>query len=340
VKKIMIYLILLTSVSSAAIKTAVYWTSPVMAMTVVPKLAKFDLVIVDAENMVNNYQVLDSLKRSNHQIILLAYWNAQEVWESDRTPNRPIQNALIDSLQAKYPSWYLKTANGRSAVFYPRMLMMNMSDQCPVYHIAGKSYNYREWITAFLLKTVLSDPIWNGYFLDNGGGNVSWVSDGIDADYDGQPDESFILDHYWSRGVYRHLLTIRAAKGKNFIIIANKGSVEFMDVLNGRKFEGFSNEYLGDSTDHGWWQSMANAHQTGPYTILQAERERDLDFVLASALMLDHDVFVAVGQNNPTWYQQFDKKFQVGGKIKVVREQDGQRIEIIPSQKTGQVMQK
>lgn len=72
-------------------------------------------------------------------------------------------------------------------------------------------------------------------------------------------------------------------------MIGNKGSTDFLDVFDGKMFEEFPCNYLGDTKANGWYQCQENYVQTGPYTIIQA-KQRPNDpayrtFILASALM-------------------------------------------------------
>jgi len=144
--------------------------------------------------------------------------------------------------------------------------------------------------------------------MDNSGGNISWVSDGqIDADNDGAKDDPEKLDLAWSAGIGQFLSIIRQAKGENFILVGNKGSLEFMDVLNGKMFEKFPNDYLGDKVAGGWYQSMENYLQAGPYAAVQAKTNGGSwrQFVLASALLSDG--YFIYGQNGGSWFPEYQE---------------------------------
>lgn len=319
------------------IKTAVYWTCPWMTSQNADSLARHDLVIADLENMVVNRESLVKMKKLNPKIKLICYSNPMEIFDPGGG-KRPLQNAWSDSLNGKYKKWLLKTGKGKKAIFYPGMRMLNLSSSCPKITIDGQAQTYGEWMSAMLIQEVLADSLWDGYFLDNGGGNISWVygrgKDQIDADGDGQKDNDSILDRRWSEGVHSFLKAIREAKGEDFILMANKGCTEFMDLLDGRMFEFFPNDYLGDATDGGWHQSMANARLTGPYTIFQVSR-KDLDFGLASALLLDN-VYIASDQNDARYHPQY--RGQLGREEKIYkRDFQKARVEVIPSERKGKV---
>jgi len=223
-----------------------------------------------------------------------------------------------------------------------------MSADCP--RIAGQTY--AEWIAAKLNNEIFVDTIWDGHFLDNGGGNIWWVNDwsnntatgGIDADRDGQPDEPGELDDSWYQGLETYYQTIRQAQGQEFVIIANKGSLDFKDLVDGKLFENFPNDYLGSEVDGGWPQCIYLAKQLGPYTIFHASRE-NLDFVLASALLLDN-VYVAIGQDDPRLFRKFYiQTGQAKSKLKVAKLKSGAnkyyrrfengQIEVYPQKRKG-----
>jgi hypothetical protein len=256
--------------------------------------------------------------------------------------NRPMQSYWTTWIREHYPAWFLKTDNGKPAVFWIGMRMMNISSSCP--KVNGQTYG--DWMASFLLKSVLSDDIWDGYFMDNGGGNISWVYGDrrtkIDADNNSVADNDSLLDKSWSEGVHSFLKKIREVKGKKFIILANKGSKEFMDVLNGRMFETFPCDYLGDKKDGGWWQGIKNSDKTGKYTVFQVIAE-DLEFGLASALLKDN-VSIAVGQDNPKFYPILETKLgKALGKMKILKGKVCRRnfqngyVTVIPSRREGKI---
>ena len=294
-------------VEERGIKSSAYWTSPIMRAEQARKLAEHQLLIVDMENMVNNKIVLDLLKVLNPKIKLLAYSNPMEFF-SPAIRNRPIQSKWL-SQAMNYPAWFLKTGGGEQAVFWPNMIMMNLSSTCPKYeiNIQGRKVmmTYSDWIAYKTLTEVLSDPIWDGYFMDNSGANISWVyankSSQLDINNDGQANSDAQIDNAWSIGIKNFLGSIRVERGKDFIMVGNKGSVEFMDILDGKFFEDWPNDYLGSKENAGWNQSMENAMRMEAlgkkYIFFQVSKPANFDFALTSSLLLNN-VYVVVGQDN------------------------------------------
>ncbi len=289
------------------IKSSAYWTSPVMNIEQAKKLAQHDVLIIDMENMINNRPVLELLKTLNPEIELLAYTNPMEFFFPS-IRNRPIQSKWLSQAMS-YPGWFLKTGEGEQAVFWRKMIMMNMSSACPKYEVEinGKKVqmNYSEWIAHKTLSEVLLDSIWKGYFMDNSGANISWVYENkpfqFDINNDGRANSAIEIDNAWYAGVRTFLMTIRNQRGKDFIMVGNKGSVEYMDILDGKFFEDWPNDYLGSKENKGWNQSMENAMKMEAfgkkYIFFQMKPPTDFQYTLASSLLLDN-VYVVVGQDN------------------------------------------
>lgn len=337
-KKVLICFLLTASFSIGQIKPVSYWTSPTMSQEEAKKLSKFSLVIADLDNIFNNLESLKTIKRLNPSLKLICYSNPMEIFDP-LVSNRPRQNAWSEEIKFKYSDWLLETKSGKKAVFFPGMRMLNMSSSCKV--INGQKYN--EWMANLLVTEVLSVTdtvtgrrIWDGYFMDNCSPTMSWVSneDLIDIGPENIPE---LIDKSWSEGNREFLSIIRQAMGKNFILIGNKGVTDYRDLLDGRMFEWFPNDYIGAKLDGGWWQSMANAAQTGPYTIFLVS-PKDLDFGILSSQMLDN-VYVGVGNNSLRWYKQFDQDLGEHGEIIILKKFSKKCILITPAEKSAEILE-
>jgi len=346
------------------IKTAAYWTSPIMRAEDLMSLARHDIVIADLENMFNNRASLLQLKGLNPKLLLLAYSNPMEIWTT-RYSSRPWQNKVINEIINNRQKWLLKTVTtdslkGDFAVFWPGMVMLNLSSACP--KINGKTYG--EWMAEKISTEILSDPIWDGYFQDNGTVNISWVypnpNQKIDINGDGQPDPDAFVDRKWKEGIEKYLSIIvknlRPRKGfwnflakkhprdarDEFFIITNKGDTNLLQFVDGKFFEKFPNDYLGDKWAGGWLQCVNNARITGPLTIFQVNRA-EINFGLASALLFDN-IYLAVSQDDagvfPQLYLDLGKplnSFQRKGNI-FVREYEHYRIRVDPLNRFGEII--
>ncbi|QQG52835.1 MAG: hypothetical protein HY931_01195 [Candidatus Falkowbacteria bacterium] len=301
-------------VSPYPVKSTAYWTKPTLSLSEAQSLARHDFLIVDLENKFNNYQVLQALKEMNPKLKLLAYSNPMEI-HLIKYGDRPWQNRIIDEIVTTRTAWLLKTIAPINyegfiatwvakimgdpdrkedyAKFWSGMLMLNMSATCP--RIDGQ--NYEEWMAQKLNREVLNDPIWDGYFQDNGTGNISWTHPGqIDIDGNQEADNDALVDKNWKEGMTNFILQIKKAKPAQFIIITNKGSLDFLNITSGKWFENFPNDYLGEKWANGWRQCFENAKKMGPYTVFQGNRS-NVNFVLATTLLLDN-VYLAISQDD------------------------------------------
>ncbi|MDA3802478.1 MAG: putative glycoside hydrolase [Patescibacteria group bacterium] len=293
-------------VDNPPIKTSAYWTSPTMGVEQAKVLARHDLVIVDMENMINNLGSLKLMKALNSDLKLICYSNPMEFYNPGLS-NRPLQKKFFKEVEEKYERWFLNDVNGDPVVYWPGMVMMNLSSSCYSYPLVGK---YNQWIAKQLVEEVFSYDIWDGYFQDNGGGDISYVDEDMDITNDGYKSSSSYIDKSWYEGVESYLKEIRRVMGSSFILMANKGSLDFLDILDGRMFEKFPNNYLGSKKDHGWHQSMLNAKTMEKYGlryIIFHVDPNNLTFGLTSSMLMDN-VYVAVGQDNPRFNKIFETK--------------------------------
>lgn len=334
----LIFIALAAKSQNYLVKSAGYWTSPVMNEREAKSMSYYPLVIIDGENMINNRENLELMKKFNSNIKLICYSNPMEIFSPMAQP-RPIQTVLAKEIREKYPQWLLKTASGQNVVFYRGMIMLNLSENCP--RVNGR--NCAEFLAAKQLE-ILEDPIWDGYFMDNAGGNISWVNNQIDADNNKIADDSLSLDRAWHQGVYNYASLIKKGMKKGNLLLGNKGSLDFIDLFDGKFFEKFPNDYLGGKKDFGWHKCMTNARSTGQYTIFLVE-SRDLLFGLASALLTDN-VYIAVSQNNPVVHSEF--RIDLGKSLGQAGKNDScyfrlyekGKVEVFPSLRKGRITMK
>lgn len=318
------------------VKKATYWTSPNIPKGIEQSLAAHDLIIIDYENLFNaSRSRLETIKAINPQIIVLVYSNPMEIWDKDLT-DRPMANKLKSSFNA---TWQLKTANKKSVVFWPGMLMMNMTTKSP--RVNNKTYS--EFYVDWLIKNVLQDKLIDGYFMDNGTATVSWISPLIDADNDGKADQASALDSVWREGMVLFLKTIRQKMGDSFIIVTNKGIRDFAFINNGVMFEKFPNDYIGHDEAGGWYQSIENARRNGKFNIFQVDLQH-IEFGITSSLLLDN-VYVAAGQNIPLQQKYyFDTGASMGNFYKkngkYYRNFENGTVEVDPEKKIGKFLPK
>ena len=312
------------------LKLAVYNTSPVISQQLFDqphfRPEKFGLIIIDLDNWVNNPGSIMKIKEVNGKAKVLVYSNPFEVYHKPMAA-RPLNQkltALMMNKGGKHADWWLWTTKRQNIVFYSSLpyWVMNMSSNCPLFD--GQRWN--QFIADFYAQDVLTkEPRPDGWFMDNSTADIFWVNKAcihpkdktawIDADLDGQPDREKDLDAAWQKGQSEFVEWLRSRAGKKFLVVGNKGKPEYWPGLfDGKMFEHFPFDYAGeDKRAGGWYQCMANASQTGPLTIIQAQWPTTPDkfnFVLASALLAD--AYFCVGHNQWRWFPEYDAADRLG----------------------------
>jgi len=135
----------------------------------------------------------------------------------------------------------------------------------------------------------------------------------IDINDDGKLDYDYFMDKAWKQGVENYLSIIQrkldslarvtTTVKEDFLIITNKGDTNLLQFVDGKFFENFPNDYLGDKWANGWQQCLDNARLTGPFTVFQVDRA-SIDFGLASSLLLDN-IYLAISQDDAGIFPQF-----------------------------------
>lgn len=277
----------------------------------VQELAKWDLVILDAENQISNPDMLRRLRQLNPNITILAYFTAQDI--------RADAGSLPQTIRAKYAAglasqWYLKnlgTGNYYSA--WPGMLMLNMADNAPLTN--GQRLN--NYAAHFVSKEILSTGLWDGIFYDNTWQDVVWFAGkNIDLNADGQVDNN--IDTHWREGVRFLYNETRRITSNRYLIVGNGSLEAYKNDLNGIMLENFPN--------HNGWQGTMDVYftfQNAKYTpgALIVNRTtlnkgtqndfRSMRFGLTSALLGDGYYSFDYGDQaheQTWWYDEYDQK--------------------------------
>jgi len=79
-------------------------------------------------------------------------------------------------------------------------------------------------------------PIYSGIYWDLLYDRISWLSDDIDSNLDGVPDEETALDEEYKKAVIDFLVQIRQALPQ-VTLMGNEASIEYAPLINGRLFE-------------------------------------------------------------------------------------------------------
>ena len=338
-------------------RLAIYSTSQTLNEKVVPKYARFDMVVVDYENWTNNPESIQMLRQMNKKMWILAYGNPIEVYYKPIS-KRPLNLQLSLMMEKdKYQGWWLMTDKGEHAVFYTPLpyWMMNMTTLAP--KIDGQRWN--QYIAHFYIDHALKmNPRPDGFFGDNASDNFHWLNNHtlksrklgfLDANLDGLPDEQARFDPAWREGMEEFYSIIRAEMGDDFLILGNKGNMELMNVLDGKMFEEFPFAYGGpDKRAGGWYQCMDSYLQMGNNAIVQVKNHFDkqhLIFVLTSTLL--GDGYFAVGHNYSSWLPEFNSIGKPLGPYSIdnandiwSREFEKATVRVYPEKRRGEIIYK
>ncbi len=217
------------------------------------ELAKWDILILDMENQINNPERIKKIRKLNPDIIILAYVSSQEI-RSDvyLYDNISLRKKMFERVDE---SWYLKFDNKKIS-FWPNTWMLNSTDYSPL----SNSERWSDYLPNFVANEIISSGLWDGIFYDNLFDAVSWINNGnIDVNSDGIKDSASFSDEAWRQGNLKILKKTRELIGYNYVIVANSSSYsEFHKYLNGRVFENFPNPFKGD----GSWLSSINSYKS------------------------------------------------------------------------------
>jgi hypothetical protein len=166
-------------VVTAAPDIANYYLAWSLGDAQITELAKWDVVILDMENQINNPEKLKKLRELNPQIIILAYITSQEIKDDALNGSGVMRKKLAEGLS---PEWYVHDTKGNKMSFWPGTSLLNISDICP--SSGGTTFN--KYLAQFVANDILSSGLWDGVFYDNTWQDISWFSkDKADLDRNG-----------------------------------------------------------------------------------------------------------------------------------------------------------
>lgn len=308
----------LSSLMAQNIKFVNYYLYPTIDMEQVENLSKYDMLILDPNNLFLNKEVLDSIKYLNPEIKFLAYFNPMEIFKREYIINWG--NKPIDKIISKYlhsiDVWWLKDSKGKIFEFDKRQKMLNISDKAKKINVSyfdNQEIRYWEFITKLHLKLILSDSIWDGIFEDNFE-TVEWLADykgytGVDIDADGKDESKEKVAKAWEDGLRKRLELIKS-EHPDYLILANKALIFLPELTDGKMLENFPDHWLGT-----WQKNIDNAKQM-ENVIINFKEER-FEMTLASALWLSNDsnqIYLSIGQQDK--YKDYYQDYKKLGKIK------------------------
>ena len=279
------------------------------------ELAKWDLLILDMEIQENSRRQLETIRRLNPEITILAYITSQEIlggvsYYRGSTLRQEIERNINDG-------WWLKDTAGNKISNWPKTYKLNLSDGAK---LDSRGYRFNDYLPEFVNDKIKAGGLWDGVFYDNTWGEISWLNGGnFDLNNDGRRESAAEANRLWMEGVRKMLLKTRRLVGDDFIIMGNGKVYEgYKDIINGMMLEDFpslweSNGSWSGSMSTYWRLPAYRSPAVSVFNVLNTNRYdyRAFRFGLSSALMGEgfYGFDYGVTDHGQTWwYDEYDVK--------------------------------
>ncbi len=290
-------------------KTANYFLKWSMTTAEMEQLSKWDVLVLDMEQQIQNPQHLKELRKRNPDIVLLAYITPQEIRTDAVGGFSQMRDRLARGISQQ---WYLVDDKKTSYSFWPGTVMLNLTNHAPM--VGGQRFN--EYLSSFVADEIMDSGLWDGVFYDNAWSDVTWFT-GTRVDYnrDGKADVS--IDEKWYAGMNSLYTLTRNKTPKGTIIIGNGHTKGYAESLNGKMIENFQ--------IHGWndimkvyAQNQVAEHKprvniiNGNTGNKQAPTAyQSMRYGLASTLLVGDDGYYSFDYGNEDhgqtwWYDEYD----------------------------------
>lgn len=198
-----------------------------------PQLARWDVVVLDADQQVRYPDRVRKLRLLNPSIKILAYVPSEEI--ADARFSEPPEYPFAKLAASIREEWYVRDPSGKFVSFWPGTRLLDVTDRG---QIGASGERWQEFFPRFLRDEILSSGLWDGIFLDNTFDSISpFVKTPVDLDRDGRADTSLAADRVWRMGMTKLLRRVRELN-PNAILVGNGGAV-YAGLLNGAFFEHF-----------------------------------------------------------------------------------------------------
>lgn len=271
----------------------------------IAKLAKFDLLIVSAEQGVVRKSVLQKIRQLNPKIILLAYVPSQST--NDSWKEYPA-NQLYGNFQMN-DSWWLRDTAGRQISDWPRL------------HNTDLSQGWSDYMINYVKGNILSQGLWDGVFYDMFYDSIADRNHGdIDLDHDGVRDDKNWANAQWLSRMSYLLSASQQRLGVKYIMINGNSIPSLQSMTNGRMYENYPTPWEAGGSWSGIMtglkrnQSLNAKPQLYVFNANTANSGNQKDyrrmrFGFASSLMLDNVYFSFdygdKDHNQIWWYDEY-----------------------------------
>lgn len=195
----------------------------------VPVLAKWDVLVLDANQQARYPDRLRKLRQLNPSIKILAYMPSEEYATVHLTEPPEYPFAKLGARIRE--DWWLRDPQGNRVYFWPGQPMLDVTSAK-----GGQAWN--AFLPRFVRDEILSSGLWDGVFLDNTFEKLSdHVKTPVDIDRNGRADDKAQADTVWRQGMDIMLKKMRE-ENPNALIMGNGGG-GYASQLNGVLYESF-----------------------------------------------------------------------------------------------------
>ncbi|OGH91737.1 MAG: hypothetical protein A2479_04660 [Candidatus Magasanikbacteria bacterium RIFOXYC2_FULL_39_8] len=199
--------------------------------------ARYDVLILTPAQIAARQSTIDSIKKQNPDIIILAYIPSQSYnytyWSSDNV----FRHMNVDN------TWWLRDSSGRQVSTWDGIYNINMD------------HAWSKYLVEFCNTYIMSLSHVDGIFFDMISENISWANGGnIDLNNDGQKDIPSEADPLWRERTQYLLKYAQDHLNTDYIIMNGSSHTDFQQYVNGRMFETFPTPWEGD----GSWSTIMN----------------------------------------------------------------------------------
>ena len=279
--------------------------------TMIPNLARYDLLVLDMELGEINPALISGIRAANPEVVIMAYISIGEITTHNPSPlTYPLRYDLKSGI---VDGWFMKSATGDTVSVWDHTVMLNGTIQCPV--IDGLTWN--GYLSNFIDQRVLSNPLWDGVFLDICLAYYIPDDELYDCDNDGVADDPFWLNQQLQLGVHSLLHSLKTHNPTK-LMIGNPGFA-YGEYLNGGMFEEYDTANPTFGFGMTWQNFMRTYHelqttfQSPSYNMIQAAGVvndfQQMRYTLTAALLGDAYYGFDLGPQDHSdlwWYDEFD----------------------------------
>lgn len=303
-KSILFHLFFVALLSAEYPRIANYFLDYNIRTDELDSLAQCDFLVLDHEVGHSRPEIIDSLRKKNPSIKLLAYVVSQEINDNATDWTGSLRSSLYKGIM---DMWWLRDSKGEKLQFWPGTHMLNVALGTP----EKSSLQWNRYLATFVCDSILAPGKWDGLYFDNCWHSVSWLNEDMDIDNDGTPDNAHRIDSLWKVGMDLMLDLVRDQYPET--ILMGNGGYKYGKQLNGVLVETFPQWGEWFRLMDIYWE-FDSTTSFSPYTIINANTDntgeisyKDMRFSLASTLLGDGYFSYDFGADDHSQHWWFDE---------------------------------